>query len=678
MKRLLYILIISFAMGMVLLGITSCTDDEAVVGSVTDNELTIHLSFAKNKSGGISTRALGNDDEPGNKAFNEEKIERLDIFFFQGGKLKWKVTNDKLNYNSTTNFATIPIPTDKMPLFKDAANSTYDVYVVANNTANLSSISDVVGSESTLQQLKNVVFETPELATNGGKEPLANFVMDGSITNKEISLKNYGLGTVDLNRAASKIRMRVVEVNVPGYKLCTNKNITARLMHLTTKSTLMDGGDVSGSRTDSWYNTDEAAMPVTNQGDLGEKGITTVAPFYAYQNNWQKDKARETYIELNVPLIIENEDDTYSESESVYYKYRIRLTPNLTGDDANKYMNRLNRNTLYDIAVRVRILGGVAEIPVDIEDSNYTILDWGKKDVLVEFEGVNYLVVSERNVVMTNTDNYTLTFNSSIPDVKLVEGSLKASYTYVPAGASNPTTKEVTDDQMLSVIVDSTTVSGTIKITSSIPTNYIPKDITFKITNGPLTETVIVEQLPATYFTTTKGVRSSRYNQLPSHLTNPYMYAITSLAPDGDMIIGFPPVDSQNQTINSEEVSKMVSPKFEMASQFGASSTQGYSAAQTQCRNYWEDAEDGTRKYGWRLPTAAEIYYIDNLQQVAPSGAVMTGLYYWSSWSQYPNSSRDRGAYRMGVNLYNTQTYFGYSSGNSTIAYTRCIRDIKN
>ena len=69
-------------MGMVLLGISSCADDEAVVGSVTDNELTIRLAFAKDKNSAISSRALGDDKEPGNKEFNEEKIERLDIFFF--------------------------------------------------------------------------------------------------------------------------------------------------------------------------------------------------------------------------------------------------------------------------------------------------------------------------------------------------------------------------------------------------------------------------------------------------------------------------------------------------------------------------------------------------------------------------------------------------------------------
>ena len=168
-------------------------------------------------------------------------------------------------------------------------------------------------------------------------------------------------------------------------------------------------------------------------------------------------------------------------------------------------------------------------------------------------------------------------------------------------------------------------------------------------------------------------------NELPSNLNNPYMYAITTMAPEGSIIWGFPPTDSQGQTLNNEEVSKMVSPKFEMASQFGASSPISYTAAQTQCRNYTETAVGGIVKSGWRLPTAAEIHFIDNLQQTAPSGAVMTGLYYWSSWNVYPTSSPTAtGAYKMGVNLYNTQTYSGYSGGSSSSAYTRCIRDIKD
>ena len=141
------------------------------------------------------------------------------------------------------------------------------------------------------------------------------------------------------------------------------------------------------------------------------------------------------------------------------------------------------------------------------------------------------------------------------------------------------------------------------------------------------------------------------------------MFAITSLAPAGDLIWGFPPTDSQGQTINSAEVANMISPKFEMASQFGASLPKNYTDAQEQCRRYTETAEGEVVKTGWRLPTEAEIKYIDELQNNSNNnqGLVMTARYYWDSYSA-------NNAYRMS----------GGSDGSSTSAYVRCIRDIKD
>ena len=95
-----------------------------------------------------------------------------------------------------------------------------------------------------------------------------------------------------------------------------------------------------------------------------------------------------------------------------------------------------------------------------------------------------------------------------------------------------------------------------------------------------------------------------------------------------------------------------------------------YVNAQAQCRDYWEDPENGLRKTGWRLPTEAEIHFIDNLQQVAPSGGVMTGKYYWSNLSS--------AAYKMGENLIYPKTVTYTGTSNSSNAHTRCIRDIKD
>jgi len=399
-------------------------------------------------------------------------------------------------------------------------------------------------------------------------------------------------------------------------------------------------------------------LPLTNS-------YTTETPFYAYENDWNNDNTHETYFELYIPL---KEDAT---EITKTYKYRVPISPrDLTGEDA-QYMKKLQRNFLYDVSVAVKILGSIEELPVEVT-GNYIIKDWGTHEILVDIKGSHYLVVSERKVTMPNINSYTLTFNSSIPNVTLVPNSLKATYTYVSTATGQPVTATITTgSQMPSVTVQPNVAAGNITINSAIPVNFIPKDIEFKITNGPLTETVTVQQLPATYYTVTKGVQSYMIdnntwgirNQLPSNLNNPYMYAITSLAPAGDLIWGFPPTDSQGQTINSAEVANMISPKFEMASQFGASLPKNYANAQEQCRRYTETAEGGVVKTGWRLPTQAEIKYIDELQNNSNNeqGLVMTAKWYWDAYQA-------NGAYSM----------IGGSDGSSTSAYVRCIRDIKN
>jgi hypothetical protein len=146
------------------------------------------------------------------------------------------------------------------------------------------------------------------------------------------------------------------------------------------------------------------------------------------------------------------------------------------------------------------------------------------------------------------------------------------------------------------------------------------------------------------------------------------MYKITTLAPSGDIIWGFPPLDGNGNTLNNSEVANMVSPSFMMASQFGATSTMGYSGAVTNCSNYWERTEidgDYVTYDDWRLPTEAEIKFIDDLQHNSnnPQGVVMRGNYYWDAYS-------GNNAYLMKDPI--------TSSGNPGSAHVRCIRDIKD
>lgn len=446
---------------------------------------------------------------------------------------------------------------------------------------------------------------------------------------------------------------------MPGYTYDTSIPVIARLIHFTDKSVLLEGGTATATSSSELENTASRNIETT-LSNVNEK--TTAAPFYSYANDWSNDSSLETYIELFIPL----KNNTTQITNT--YRYKIAVTPKgLTGDDA-KYMTNLYRNHLYDIDVIIKILGGLDEPPVDVS-GNYTIRDWGTQEILIDIKGSHFLVVSETNIVMPNISTYQLTFNSSIPNVTLVSGSFKATYTYVNVNNGQYVTVNITDgSQFPSVVVQNGVASGTISIQSTIPLNFIPKDITFSITNTQLTETIKIQQLPPTYFSVEKGNRSNLREVLDEAHTNPYMYTITTLAPSGDIIWGFPPVDANGNTSNSAEVANMVSPKFMMASQMGATDVMGYNSGVTNCQNYWEETtkNGGAVTYSdWRLPTEAEIKYIDDLQHNSynPQGVVMRGNYYWDAYN-------GNGAYLMKAPI--------TSSGNSNSAHVRCIRDIKD
>ncbi len=132
------------------------------------------------------------------------------------------------------------------------------------------------------------------------------------------------------------------------------------------------------------------------------------------------------------------------------------------------YKNVLHRNYLYDIAVTIKILGRIDEDP-EVVNGNYTIQSWNEEDIYIKVMGAHYLVVSEQNVVMPNIAAYTLTFNSSIADVTLVPGSLKATYTYVDYATGQPVTANVSSEQMPTINVQPNVASGNTTVNSLYP-----------------------------------------------------------------------------------------------------------------------------------------------------------------------------------------------------------------
>ena len=222
---------------------TACNRDEAEEFPIADNDsFSINLSFGK-----LSTRALSIEEGDEDGAFNENKINSLDIFFYEGSTLKWKVNS--LTYDESLKKATIPISANKRALFVNNTTNSFDIYVVANNTADLATINE--GADN-LQILKDIIFQTSSFTTSGGDTPQSSFVMDGLIS-QVVNINSPNIGTVNLKRAASKIRLNLIEVDIPGYT--KDGNASAKLVHFTDKSALMDGGAVFVPNSLDWKET---------------------------------------------------------------------------------------------------------------------------------------------------------------------------------------------------------------------------------------------------------------------------------------------------------------------------------------------------------------------------------------------------------------------------------------
>ncbi|KAF5074829.1 Major fimbrium tip subunit FimD [anaerobic digester metagenome] len=673
---------ISFAviLAFILAGVYSCMSDDYCDCDNAGTPESLTMSFSLSSSNKLrATRALPAEPGDHDGSFNENIVNTLDLFFYQDGVLKQHVPNNRLVIEEANpadpvkKKITVPI-TSGLHALIDAPNPVYDVYALANNTADLSMIT--IGSN--LTALQNLLYATADFAGKGGFQPQTSFVMDGKLAGVNIKT-TPNMGKAELKRAASKVRIRILEIqdtSGEGYvhDPATMEAPQARLVHFTGQSVLLDGGVYPATfpaTQSDWKTTPWRDVSSPVGGEVGLPGNTTAAPFYAYSNDWNTDVTRETYVELKVPFS--------KGGVTRDYFYHVPVTPYmLTPPDpeAEPHLRKMERDFLYDIAVKINYVGVADNPPVTLQ-GNYTISDWSEQSVFAEIFMFHYLMVTPNNTVMPNVNTITLDFLSSVTPVNYKD--LSVSYTYVNNNTGAETTVPITSGaQYATVTIDNN--AKKITVTSAVPVNYIPKDIIFTAYTQPsasltIEQKVVIRQLPATYFTSERGNISyqSPDGTLGSGLVNRYMYCITTLAPDvsSNYRWGFPPVDGNGNTLNNATVANMISPKFMMASQLGATLPMGDNSAKTQCQNYWEETTINGVKVtydDWRLPTEAEIKYIDDLQRVGGVTEIMTGKYYWDAYS-------GNNAYKMRQD--NSPPYYqGYAT--NTNAHVRCIRDVKD
>lgn len=664
---------------MVVLTFAGCADD--AVEDTTSRSQSIKLEFSTLS---VGARAVTDyTTEVGDDGLNENLIKSLDVFIFKasGGGC---VHHEKIQLNTTGGSGTSPLGIKQRELDE---NELYITYVIANYNGTFS-------SSTSLAELKN-------LSVSGILPAVKqeSFLMDGH--SEAMKLVQGGELTipVELKRAASKVRMKVTYAD--GFSKAGN--LQARLVNYATEANLLDEGTAVQPTNASLASLDDFA---TANSDL-TIGATTTSDFvyYAYQNDWKVDIHRETYVIINVPL--ENKPNNYYR---IPVNYRLPVDIDKVDPSDASYLYRMDRNFIYDVTVLIDKEGSDTPEHAVALDCGYTIMDWAGKNKIVVIDVGQWLWVKDDVLYMNNKDEISTKFDSSAPDLKCTISDVRI-YNQETAWTVGTVSAEATQ-----------TLTGTIKITSPVPDNFVGKQ--FKVTVSSATSgksaTIQVYQFPPLYLTLQDNEKKV---DAGSGQTNSSLYEITALLADFSNLsdekddyelddvsssnvnkrwelakevikylketakFGYPQTEQKTFTgvystiyntntsigtvtaqctVESEENSKLVSPHFILASQGGANSITVYDTAKKNCAGYYEvvkNSDGSTTTYAtgtWRMPTEAELKLIDLLQNTEKAliKKILEGYSY-----QYAK--------------YSDNYWYSMMDGRVNSKAVRCVRDIK-
>lgn len=653
---------ILMALSLLALFAISCSDEESDDHAEGSGKITLRIARSLpdvTKAGTVA----------GEDKLNENLIVSLDVFIYEEGE------------ESCTFYQHI-VPTDVQTGSEDytailnaeqnmfAQDASYRTYVIANHPG------EIPESGLTLSALKSLRVSglNPDkiqdsFVMEGYSDGILN---DGQITNKEIA--------VSLKRLAAKIRVATTYTN--GFTASSGHIITKRLMQYAVNSPLLEG--------------DESFVPelkdMDNFTDIVSRGGKDRIAVYSYPNDWNDNLPNETYLIMNIPA--KGPDG----KEYVENYYKVPVNFRLPADDpANptpeqeaqrKALYKLQRNHLYDITILIDKPGSTVPESAVLVSANYAIKNWSTKDVLVSVEGFNYIYVDQTYISMPNRTSFTTTFQSSTPDVEITDINVNGK------AVSN-------GDEGVNITCSQGVKAGNIEINSSLPINFVGKEITFTVKNGAgLTQDVYAIQYPALYISSDisadepGGSQGQDNNKMyvigsfvadfstlpdPDEFDEKFEGNYTHYAPNPELgrehaeyirnnaVFGYPQIDAQGATIDTEENNRRVSPRLMLASQYGTTTADSYNNSKDKCLKYVENDATTNETYSdWRMPTLAEVYLIDVLQniKVAEVKRILEGKWYWSARASSTVEFMDP---RVG----NTTNF------NPLNAAVRCVRDVK-
>lgn len=494
-------------------------------------------------------------EEPGDKEnglhggalLNENKIDNIELFVFDpaaGDQLVGRYTPSKqeaLPGGGIGSRATFIIPKDDLPKLE---GKQLDYISVVNVREPITGVTTKTALYELMQDDQNKLNPAPE---SGKIAPQDKFLMDGVLratVNWGNEVPSTNLGTIDLYRAAAKIRLRIDHIDVKNrqngietpFEVKPGSNPEVCLIHYTEKTKVVRSATSPyQTKANEWHNSAYRPMVETDFSALGytsSKGdgkFYGTVPFYAYEHDWRTVSTNETYLRLKLTLRPQGAAET---DPWVDYYYRIPVNyRKALGDVTDEMLHKLERNHLYDVLTSIEVLGSLNEdTPVDITAA-IAIKPWNLiESVDGDLLDAQYLEVYDKSPIMAATDKVKVPYASSLPvdiqidsvwyeyyDMRGVhyrrEFSKTESNLYNIDGTKTWVSKQTNAKPWDGIVIKPSAnylSNGEITIQHPVPVNYIPYHIKFTVKQigGSLSQEVRVLQYPHRYVS---GTRSGRF-----------------------------------------------------------------------------------------------------------------------------------------------------------------------
>lgn len=379
-----------FAMcAIALLGLanTSCMSDDIDGTPSCDYDVVLEYKVGDSATETRAAVTRAETTEDGSDDLNENKIERLDLFVFNGKTenlvKRLPLTDASVQGSPTTEYKHKKLESDQLKRSEITGNTLYLV-------ANLDNISGI----TTLDGLKAATINKANSFNHNAEQ--TSFVMDAKMESKE-TVNGMIHIKFQLKRALAKIRLNVKDANDNAV---LPKDYACQLIHYAADGSILADGNIN----DNALNKDAAAsskvtVPVVTQNNK--------AVFYSYANNWI-DKSKDPKAEEPIDV----SKQTYILLKAKYnnkdYFYKVPVNKRLfesndaaTIDWANyEPLYRLDRNTIYDVTAKVdREGGGTIENPAELKVEP-TVMPWD--------DGANYNfndAISIKTTIMKHDNN---------------------------------------------------------------------------------------------------------------------------------------------------------------------------------------------------------------------------------------------------------------------------------